>query len=124
MVFVCSPSRIAWIFRMVYYPDENCFDLVPEHTFGLEILPRLHHTTYRPEFWQEDIRSYIGAVVQPLHMRSSQESNRSPEDMGTGSDDSAWMGVKIVAVSRHAVGNMWSVRRVDEDQVGVQDIIL
>jgi hypothetical protein len=126
MVFVSSPSRIAWIFRMVYYPDEKCFDLVPEHTFGMDLLSRRNHITYRPDCWKEEMCSYIGAVVQPLHMGSSQESNRTgSEDMGNGSDDSAAMGVKIVSIARYGRGgNIWSVRRIDEAQVGVQDIIL
>jgi hypothetical protein len=115
MVYVTSPCRIGWLYRLVYFPDQKNYDLVPEHIFQPTIPNHMVN-----EIWQR----YHGAVVQPFCIGGPQDSNTDKGNTGTTSLDSTRMGVRIVAMEATGYGDWWTVRRVDDHQVGVQEIVL
>lgn len=74
--------------------------------------------------WNEDYRRYVGAVVQPLCIGGLGDSNSNTENMNDSVNDSTRMGVRVVVVDRSGFGDWWLVRRIDDHQIGVREIVL
>ena len=113
MIYTASPARTAWIHRMIYYPDTETYDLVPEYGFPYSDSPE-QITRLRPDYGYK----YCGAVVQPLRFdRERQvEDERGVDDAGTG--------VMVLAITSRGEACWWHIRRADEDHVGVEGIVL
>jgi len=113
MIYTASPARTAWIHRMIYYPDTETYDLVPEYGF-----PYSHSSEQITPLRPSNGYKYCGAVVQPLRFdRERQvEDERGVDDAGTG--------VTILAITCRGEACWWHIRRADEDHVGVEGIVL
>jgi hypothetical protein len=111
MVFTCSLCRVAWIHRMVYFPDEDLYDLIPEFKFPESL-------KWIGDVWTTKNIPYCGAIVQPLR------TDTLGENADDENDSVARMGVKIVSVSRNGEANWWIVKRHDNEQVGIESIVL
>jgi hypothetical protein len=115
MVYVSSPCGVGWLYRLVYFPDQKSYDLIPEHFF-MPTIP--NHMV--AEIWQR----YHGAVVQPFCIGGPQDGDTDKGNTGTTCLDSTRMGVRIVTMETTGHGDWWTVRRIDDHQVGVQEIVL
>ena len=105
MVLIASPdpAGTAWLHRLVYLTDTHMYDLVPEYRFPLSPLQR-----------QVPVR-YCGAVVQPL---------RFPDQTEEGGVEDGGMGVMVVSITVRGHGVWWTVKKGDEDRIGVEGIVL
>jgi hypothetical protein len=122
MVFTGSPVETGWIHRMVYFPEEEAYELVPEFLFPRFIegvRPRISRST--------SVYPYCGIAVQALRAES-----RSREIVGVECEDdrrgvsAGNMGVRVISITRFGEAFWFSVKRDSEDDehIGVDEIIL
>jgi hypothetical protein len=98
MLFVGSPDRTAWLFRLVYFSDADGYDLIPEYRFD-EAIPLPPRT------------DLAGAVVQDLRV----ERRREEGECG---------GVRILMLSSSGIAKWWTVRRNEGTGIGVDEIVV
>jgi hypothetical protein len=126
MVFISSANRTAWLFRMVYFPDIDYYDLIAEYKFPVSLRLTDNERTGR---WPRASVPTCGAVVQALSLDNAKYTENVAEDE-TVCDErgviAGSMGVKILVVSSDGVICWWNVKRDDEsdEQIGIEGIIL
>lgn len=106
-VFVGSPDRTAWLFRMVYFSDADGYDLIPEYRFA-EAIPTPMNDVY------------AGAVVQDLRVDSRRDESGREED-GISAEGG---GVRILMLSHSGEAKWWTARRNEMTEVGVDEIVV
>jgi hypothetical protein len=125
MVFVSSYTRTAWLLRMVYFPDMDYYDLIAEYKFPVSLRLTDNGRTGR---WPRAVAApACGAVAQAFCLDDAKDVEKAAGDE-TVSDErgiaAGSMGVKIVAVTSDGAMCWWSVKRDDDEQVGIEGIIL
>lgn len=108
MVFIGSTCRTAWIYRLVYFPDINVYDLVVEYKFP-EYLAR--DKTSEGIVWPRRNTLYIGGVVQALRVDGSGNIAESK-------------GVRIILILSDGEAMWWTVNRNDDEHIGIDEIVL
>jgi len=103
MIFVASPRRTACIYRMVYLEKDDEYSLVPEQ----RLMVRSKHDSHN----REDKVPYCGAVVQALRIDRERDLSRE-------------MGVRLLLLLRDGEASWWTVRRQNDPEVGIEDIVL
>src|SRR5579871_4196658 len=114
MIFVASPCRSAWVYRMVYFPDWDMYDLIPEYKF-----PESMGIVRKGQDGNWPIRNttYCGAAVQPWPVEPRTEEDTTGIGIGR-------MGVKVVTVLSDGEASWWTVKRKEDAQVGTDSIVL
>ena len=108
MVFIGSTCRTAWIYRLVYFPDINVYDLVVEYKLP-EYLS--HEKKSETITWPKRNIPYSGAVVQALRVDGSGNVGES-------------RGVRIVLMLCDGEAMWWTVNRNDDEHIGIEEIVL
>jgi len=108
MVFIGSTCRTAWIYRLVYFPDINVYDLVVEYQFP-EYLVR--DETSESIVWPKRNFRYSGAAVQALRVDESGNVGESS-------------GVRVVFILTNGEAMWWIIHRNDEGHIGIEEIVL
>ena len=108
MVFIGSTCRTAWIYRLVYFPDINVYDLVVEYKFP-EYLYR--DKLSEAIVWPKRNAPYVGGVVQALRVDGSGNIGES-------------RGVRIVLILSDGEAMWWTVNRNDDEHIGIEEIVL
>jgi hypothetical protein len=112
MVLAASPdqSGSAWIHRLVYFPNTQTYDLVPEYG---EPLHAGENSVFGRGFLFPH-SAHCGAVVQPL---------RFPDTDGAAAEASG-TGVTVIFITAKGHSFWWTVKKDDENHVGVGEIVL
>jgi len=108
--------RQAWIHRMVYFPDEDIYDLIPERRFSTRLTvldgdrvfewPNRSRVTWP---WEHYL---AGVVVQTMRFEEKCDGVYGVR------------GVRVVVVLERGEMSWWHVNKIDDDGVGVSGIVL
>src|SRR5579862_2816477 len=122
MVLSSGVRRQPWIHRLVYFPDEDLYDLIPEQRLPWRQVLVEHGQRF---MWPQDPTMYqlAGVVVQPLYFDQRTGDDKTDDDWGGGMY-SAVRGVKVVQVLRSGDMSWWTVNKRDVEGVGVEGIVL
>jgi hypothetical protein len=119
MIFTASPLKTAWIHRMVYFPDADIYDLIPEY-----ILPPNLVEGHRVGLLPWECIPYCGAIVQGLRLDNQfciDHDDVIRDDRGIMEGG---MGVNVVMVSIDGKAGWWTVKRNDDEHIGIDAIVL
>lgn len=110
---------------MVYFPDTSTYDLIPEYKFPSTLVD-----TRSNVIWPGRNVPYCGAIVQALRMDSTSMADVDGDDDGGDGDGDergimeGGMGVRIVLVVSNGEASWWTVKRNDDEFIGVDEIVL
>jgi hypothetical protein len=115
MIFAATPdqSGAAWIHRLVYFPDTQTYDLIPEYGEPL-LVGRESVTGGRVSSFPHC--AHCGAIVQPLRFPDQTEEG--------GESDACGTGVTVVFITAKGHSLWWTVKKDAEAQIGVGEIVL
>jgi hypothetical protein len=123
MIYIASPRKAAYIFRMVYFPNENLYDLIPEFKFPTSFAGV--GRTWPPPENRAFVRSPVdnlGSAVQTT--RFEVQSKSDFEGDGRIFDEYGKRGVRIIQVLGNGGMSWWTLRRPEDPTVGIEDIVL
>jgi hypothetical protein len=116
MILTSGVRRLAWIHRLVYFPDEDIYDLIPEHRFAFTCsVPGGGHVIAWPDRnripwpWGH----YLAGVVVQSRRVGQEESEYSAQ----------W-GVSVVVILENGEMSWWTVNKTSDDGVGIEEIVL
>src|SRR5947199_8041281 len=116
-VFVATPYRTAYLFRLVYFPDSKIYDLIPEYSFP----ESLKDEVTVEGLWPRRVTWYAGAVVQASRMDLLPPRKKEGGEKGVLAG--GW-GVKVIIVACNGEASWWTVQRRDDEAIGIESIVL
>src|SRR5271167_262512 len=104
MIFAASPSRTAWLHRMVYFADTDTYDLITEYKFPVSLVDGT-----KAVIWPRRNQTYCGAVVQALRLDTLLHTDCDDDDVNVDERGimEGGMGVKIVMVVSNGEASWW-----------------